>query len=264
MTRYHFENYDDAARYLSHARNRDKGRPLPGNCTRLRDMGTVNVTGTYMQAIGIFLYGTCVIRYLKTKSGKQYISASTGGHSTQTTYTRLNNYLPRGFNVWRIKWTDVLVDVTKWNHGTTYDWRSPPCYRSNHGTLIDTDTKKIRYEKRRAIDAVNYFANNHYQSLSNAVESQRKLLNERLDELGVQSNKLNEELREIVSLRAFIEKGDPIKGIMKIRNKSEAYVTLLNELMGKVAELQNELLFLEQKKTEHYAPEQERSVLNRV
>lgn len=262
MTRYHFENYDEAARYLSHARNRDKGRPLPGNCTRLRDMGTVNVTGTYMQAIGIFLYGTCVIRYLKTKSGKQYISASTGGYPSQTTYTRLRNYLPRGFSVWRIKWTDVLVDLTKVNY--TIDWENAPCYLLNHETLIDTDTKKIRYEKRRAIDAVNYFANNHYQVLSTAVESQRKLLNEQHAELAVQVNKLNEEIGEIKSLRHFLHNGDPIKGIMKIRDNSEAHVKLLNELIGKVAELQNELLFLEQKKTEHYAPEQERSVLNRV
>lgn len=262
MTRYHFENYDEAARYLSHARNRDKGRPLPGNCTRLRDMGTVNVTGTYMQAIGIFLYGTCVIRYLKTKSGKQYISASTGGYPSQTTYTRLRNYLPRGFSVWRIKWTDVLVDLTKVNY--TIDWENAPCYLLNHETLIDTDTKKIRYEKRRAIDAVNYFANNHYQVLSTAVESQRKLLNEQHAELAVQVNKLNEEIGEIKSLRHFLHNGDPIKGIMKIRDKSEEHVKLLNELIGKVAELQNELLFLEQKKAEHYAPEQERSVLNRV
>ena len=49
---------------------------------------------------------------------------------------------------------------------------------------------------------------------------------------------------------------------MKVRDNSEAHVKLLNELIGLVAELQNELLFLEQKKTEHYAPEQERSVLN--
>lgn len=220
------------------------------------------MTGTYMQAIGIFLYGTCVIRYLKTKSGKQYISASTGGYPFQTTYTRLRNYLPRDFSVWRIKSIDVLVDLTKVNYGV--NWENTPCYRLNHETLIDTDTKKIRYEKRRAIDAVNYFANNHYQVLSNAVESQRKLLAEQHAELAVQVNKLNEEIREIKSLRAFIEKGDPIKGIVEVRDKSEGYVTLLNELIAKVAELQNELLFLEQKKTEHYAPEQERSVLNRV
>ena len=217
------------------------------------------MTGTYMQAIGIFLYGTCVIRYLKTKSGKQYISASTGGYSTQTTYTRLRHYLPHLFYVWRIKWTDVLVDRT---NGLI--WEKAPCYLLNHETLIDTDTKKIRYEKRRAIDAVNYFAKNHYRVLSDAVESQRKLLNEQHAELAVQVNKLNEEIREIKSLRHFLHNGDPIKGIMEVRDKSEGYVTLLNELIGKVAELQNELLFLEQKKTEHYAPEQERSVLNRV
>lgn len=265
MTRYHFENYDDAARYLSHARNRDKGRPLPGNCTRLKDLGQVNVAGTYMKAIGIFLYGTLVIRYLKTKSGKQYISASTGGHHTQTTYTRLRHYLPHGFSVWRIKWTDVVVDLTKVRYGSSNsNWRNAPCYRLSHETLIDTDAKKIRYEKRRAIDAVNYFANNHYDFLADSVESQRRLLNEHNAELMNQVRKLNEKIATMKSLQEHLQKGDPIQVLIEVVEATAEQAKMLQVAKRATDKLNDELLFLEQKKTEHYAPEQERSVLNRV
>jgi len=266
MTRYHFENYDDAAEYLSHARNRDKGRPLPGSCTRLKDMGEVYVTGTHMKAIGIFLYGTCVIRYLKTNSGRQYISASTGGHQTQTTYARLRNYLPRGFYIWRIKWTDVLVDATqkRWKKHDESCWMDKPCYLLNHETLIDSKTKRIRYEKRRAIDAVNYFAHNRFRALREATETNRKQLAELKRELEIQHFNLRREVVEIKSLKEHLKRGDPIQGLIEVVEATAEQAKLLQAAKQATEALKNELSFLEQKKMEHYAPEQERSVLNRV
>lgn len=261
MTRYHFENYDDAAEYLSHARNRDKGRPLPGSGTRLKDMGTVYVAGTKMKAIGIFLYGTNVIRYLKTASGKQYISASNGGYQTQTTYTRLRNYLPHSFYVWRIQYTDVLVDMNRFNSG---DWMKQPCYLLGHETLIDTKTNQIRYRKRREIDTINYFADTKFSYLRQSVEKRQKSLAELDTALTVDQIRLMEEISNIESLRKHLEKGDPIQGLLEIVEETREQAKLLQVVRQEKEALENELLFLKQKKTEHYSPEQERSVLNRV
>lgn len=229
-------------------------------------MGDVNVTGTHMKAIGIFLYGTCVIRYLKTNSGNQYISASTGGHQTPTTYKRLRNYLPRDFYIWRIKWTDVLVDAThkRWKKHDESCWMDKPCYLLNHETLIDLKTKRIRYEKRRAIDAVNYFAHNRFYALREATETNRKHLAELKSELELQSIRLHSEIVKIKSLNKLLEKGDPVQGLLEVVEATAEQAKLLQAAKQATEALKNELSFLEQKKIEHYAPEQERSVLNRV
>ena len=224
-------------------------------------MGTVNVAGTQMKAIGIFLYGTNVIRYLKTASGKQYISASNGGYSTQTTYTRLRNYLPHLFYVWRIQYTDVLVDCTNYNSA---DWRNRPCYLLSHETLIDTKTNQIRYRKRREIDAINYFADTKYGYLQKSVETRQKSLAEMDTALTVDQIRLNEEILKIESLRKHLKKGDPIQGLLEIVEATAEQAKLLQVVRQEKEALENELLFLKQKKTEHYSPEQERSVLNRV
>lgn len=225
-------------------------------------MGTVNVAGTQMKAIGIFLYGTNVIRYLKTASGKQYISASNGGYSTQTTYTRLRNYLPRSFYVWRIQYTDVLVDMT--NYNSSRDWRNQPCYLLGHETLIDTKTNQIRYRKRREIDAINYFADTKFGYLQKSVEKRQKSLAEMDNSLHGNQMRLIKEIDEIESLREHLKKGDPIQGLVEIVEATAEQAKLLAVVRQEKEKLENELLFLEQKKTEHYAPEQERSVLNRV
>lgn len=224
-------------------------------------MGTVYVAGTQMKAIGIFLYGTNVIRYLKTASGKQYISACNGGYNTQTTYTRLRNYLPQWFYVWRIQHTDVLVDLTKYISG---EWINQPCYLLNHETLIDTKTNQIRYRKRREIDAINYFANTKYGYLQKSVETRQKSLAELDSALTVDQIRLKDEILKIESLRSHLKKGDPIQGLVEIVEATAEQAKLLAVVRQEKEKLENELRFLEQKKAEHYAPEQERSVLNRV
>lgn len=262
MTRYYFENYDDAAEYLSRARKRDKGRPLPGNGTRLMDMGKVNIDGTIMRAIGIYLYRTCVIRYLKTSSGKQWMSASTGGWVSQTTTTRLTNYLPRGFGYWRLHGVDLLAKT----HGLGgFSWGKAKCYLLTHDTLFDAKSKKIRYEKRRAVDATMMFQDNTFEKLNVAYKAKRKYLLNQGKHLTEAENKLIFQVRGIESMQEKLnECGDPLKALAEVLDATAEQVKLLQLVKLAKEGLEEELAFLEHKKKEHYAPEQERSILNRV
>ena len=109
------------------------------------------------------------------------------------------------------------------------------------------------------------FQTNMFQHLNTGHNNKRKYLLEQGIHLTLARNDLVFEVGKIESMQDLLKQyEDPIKALDSVLEEIKVRELQTASLDTKIYKLKDELAFLEQKKKEHYEPEQERSVLNRV
>tara|TARA_R110002020_G_scaffold181654_3_gene376786 strand:- start:2932 stop:3345 length:414 start_codon:yes stop_codon:yes gene_type:complete len=121
--------YEEAKRLMETARNKDKGKPLDKNNTRLYE---VNDSAYIHPVYEIRLHRWPIIRLIKFNDGTVY-QLSSCGWKTVTTKQRLNHYTP--FHVYQKNW-DWFLEIIQPIGMTTYEFKNGMELSFNYHTGI--------------------------------------------------------------------------------------------------------------------------------
>ena len=91
--------YQDAMAYLAKAKCANNGRPV-AHKTRMQ----LHISSWFPPSVVLFYHHTCIVEWRH-----DYTAYTNGGYMTQTTKSRLNDYLPSGYRIFQMNGEWVLA-----------------------------------------------------------------------------------------------------------------------------------------------------------